>query len=289
MLIAHISDFHVLEPTEVFSGRVDTADGLRRAIAAINDHTPRPDLVIATGDLVNDAQPGQYDHLRALLSDLVPPALFVAGNHDERRACASLISAHAEADTTAGTDDASVAAGPEHRLRVLESSADQHSCFVAEFGALIIVGLDTTIPGRHDGRLGEQQLHWLEDTLTTFADRDVLIAQHHPPFCTGIEQMDRMGLADAEAEAAVLERHDNVVGVLCGHLHRFIVSPIGNTVAMCAPSTGAQLALEIGDGHPAYTDETPAMLLHLHRPRQRLVTHVQPIPVPEPWLPDWAV
>ena len=283
MLIAHISDFHILDPGEIFSGRVDTAAGLRRAIDAINHHTPRPDLVIATGDLVNDATPGQYDQLRSLLSGLIPPALFVAGNHDERRACASLGFGHPSADDRSGD--------PTHdgRVRILEAmDADQHA-FVAEVDSLIVVGLDTTIPGRHDGQLGERQLAWLDSVLSNLAGRDVLIMQHHPPFSTGLEQMDAMGLTDAQAEDTVLERHRNVVGVLCGHLHRFITSPIGNTVAICAPSTGAQLALEIGDGHPAYTDETPAMLLHLMRPGQRLVTHVQPIPVPESWLPHWAV
>lgn len=283
MLIAHISDFHILDPGEIFSGRVDTAAGLRRAIDAINQYTPRPDLVIATGDLVNDATPGQYEQLRALLSDLVPPALFVAGNHDERRACASL---------GFGPDSPNVhVADQGHRgqARILESlDADQHA-FIAEMDSLVVIGLDTTIPGRHDGHLGDGQLEWLDSALSNLVDRDVLIMQHHPPFSTGLEQMDAMGLTDAHAEAAVLERHHNVVGVLCGHLHRFITSPIGNTIAVCAPSTGAQLALEIGDAHPAYTDETPAMLLHLVRPGERLVTHVQLIPVPESWLPHWAL
>jgi Icc protein len=289
MLIAHISDFHIVEPGHVFSGRVDTARGLRDAIDAINHHIPRPDLVIATGDLVNDATPGQYDQLREILNDLIPPVLFVPGNHDERRACEQLPSR--PMDLLDGSRHGSTTRATAHVnpvVDVLRSFPGEHTAVIAEFADLIIIALDTTIPGRHDGLLGQRQLDWLDAALSEFADRNVLIAQHHPPFSTGIEQMDQMGLVDADDEAAVLERHHNVVGVLCGHLHRFIASPIGNTVAVCAPSTGAQLSLNIGGAHPAYTDERPAMLLHLLQPGHRLVTHVQPIPVPEAWLPEWA-
>ncbi len=289
MLIAHISDFHIVEPGQIFSGRVDTAQGLRHAVDAINRHTPRPDLVLATGDLVNDATPAQYDQLREILTPLIPPIMFVPGNHDERRACellATQLSDQTDDENQKSSTRATTDAAPT--VRVGRAFPGEHIAAVSEFADLIIIGLDTTIPERHDGRLGHRQLDWLDDALTEFSDHRVLIAQHHPPFTTGIEQMDQMGLLDADAEAAVLERHRNVVGVLCGHLHRYIASPIGNTVAICAPSTGAQLALNIGGAHPAYTDETPAMLLHLLQPGHRLVTHVQPIPVPEAWLPDWA-
>ena len=84
MLIAQITDCHIVEPGGLMADRVDPAAGLRRAIAVINDLDPRPDLVLATGDLVNDGTPAQYDHLVPLLDQIAAPLLVIPGNHDDR-------------------------------------------------------------------------------------------------------------------------------------------------------------------------------------------------------------
>jgi 3',5'-cyclic AMP phosphodiesterase CpdA len=279
MIIAHISDFHIVEPGMTFSGRVDTAAGLHRAVQAINALDPLPDLVVATGDLVNDGTAAQYRHLEELLAPLVPPMLAIPGNHDERSIFTALFGARRIAAATANANGAV----PE-----LIGTGPRDTTFVTRFNDIITIGLDTTVEGRHDGRLGAEQLEWLDETLTDHAGQPVVIVQHHPPFATGIEQMDEMGLGDAAEQREVLSHHVNVNGVLCGHLHRFITAAVGSGVAVCAPSTGAQLALQIGSLHPAYTDETPALLLHLVERPERLVSHVHPIPTPSPWLPEWA-
>ena len=52
MLIAQISDCHIVSRDEVFADRVDSAAGLVRAIETIRALDLQPDLVLATGDLV---------------------------------------------------------------------------------------------------------------------------------------------------------------------------------------------------------------------------------------------
>ena len=51
MLIAQISDSHMLPPGEIAYGRSDTEAALRAAVAAVN--TARADVVIHTGDFAH--------------------------------------------------------------------------------------------------------------------------------------------------------------------------------------------------------------------------------------------
>ena len=71
MLIAQITDFHIVEPGGLMADRIDPSVGLAAAIDMINELDPMPDLVLATGDLVNDGLSAQYDQQ-------------IPGNHDDR-------------------------------------------------------------------------------------------------------------------------------------------------------------------------------------------------------------
>ena len=50
VLIAQISDLHITPPGALAYGRVDTAAALLRAIDTLNAMSPRPDLVVISGD-----------------------------------------------------------------------------------------------------------------------------------------------------------------------------------------------------------------------------------------------
>ena len=70
MLIAQISDMHVKPPGELLYDRIDTAGFLERAVAHVNALDPRPDIVIATGDLVDGGKAEEYALLKRLLAPL---------------------------------------------------------------------------------------------------------------------------------------------------------------------------------------------------------------------------
>jgi Icc protein len=82
MLIAQISDFHLKPKGELAYAVSDTAAPLRRAVAHLNALQPAPDVVLITGDLVDDGAPASYALLRELLSPLHAPFFLVVGNHD---------------------------------------------------------------------------------------------------------------------------------------------------------------------------------------------------------------
>ncbi len=264
MLICQITDCHVVEPDKLLYGRVDTAAGLREAVAHIEAMVPRPDVVIATGDLVNAGRPSQYEHLASLLRPIDVPVYPVPGNHDDRTAMRACFDALAPG----GPDDPIDYVIDDHEVR--------------------LIGLDTSIPGRHDGRLSPHQLTWLDEQLALAPETPTLLFLHHPPFRTGIDWMDASGLAGREALAAVVARHDQLGTIVCGHLHRPIQALVGGAVATTWPSTGAQVALAL-DGTPhQYVDERPAVALHLWHPEAGVVSHTSFVGSPRTWIPSWV-
>ena len=60
MLIAQITDLHIAEPDAEIHDFVDTNENLARAVKFLNRHAPRPDVVLATGDLTDHGRPEQY-------------------------------------------------------------------------------------------------------------------------------------------------------------------------------------------------------------------------------------
>lgn len=240
MLIAHITDLHVRRPGELAYRRVDTAAFLRRCVAHILARQPQPDLVVATGDLVDSGQPEEYEHLAELLAPLPMPLYLIAGNHDERGALR--------------------AAFPQHHYL---GHQDEFIQYTASAGPLQIVALDTVQPGEGGGLLCRKRLRWLEEQLVIHRQRPVVILMHHPPFITGIAFMDKVGLQTAYPLEPMIRRHPNVERILCGHVHRTIVTRFGGTAAVTCPSPAHQVALDLQpDGPAMFVMEPPGYMLH---------------------------
>src|SRR5262245_36147212 len=253
MLIAQISDTHISTPDSRNDRDFRTAEHLARAVAHLNDLSPRPDVVIATGDLVERGQVEEYERLRDILAPLAMPLYLIPGNHDDR---VNLVR----------TFDG-------HRYLPRDGGFLQ---YVVDDWPVRLVALDTLIPGESGGRLCEERLRWLDARLTDAPDCVTVVLMHHPPFATGIRKMDQMGLDGAGALAGVIRRHPQVERIVCGHLHRPIMRRFAGTVACTCPATAHQMALELGEIPRLSTVmEPPACLLHLWLGHELgLVSHV---------------
>jgi 3',5'-cyclic AMP phosphodiesterase CpdA len=251
MLIAQISDTHVRPVGALYKDVVDSNRMLADAVRHLNALAPRPDLVLVTGDLVDQGDPAEYAALRGLLADLAIPYRVMPGNHDERQAFRRAFGDHdyLPADT-----------GPLH--------------YAVEDFPVRIVALDSTVPGRHHGAIDAAGRDWLARTLAADRTRPVVIVLHHPPFACGIPYLDTYMCAEPEKLAAIIARFDHVERVLCGHVHRPIQLRWANTLVCSCPSTATQIALRLTENAaPASYAEPPACLLHWWRPGQGMITH----------------
>ena len=250
VLLAQISDFHVGLPGSDVERRYDSAARLERAERHLCRMEPRPDVVLCTGDLVNDGLAEEYARLAALLKPLSMPCYLIPGNHDDREQLRAAFAG----------------------LGYLPARG--FLCYVVEAGPLRLIALDTHVPGAPGGKLCEERLAWLDARLSEAPTRPTLVLMHHPPFHTGIHRADAMGLDGADGFATVIARHPQVERVLCGHLHRPIVKRFAGTVASTCPSTMHQVELDLGaPGRLALVPEPPACQLHLWAESLGLVSH----------------
>jgi 3',5'-cyclic AMP phosphodiesterase CpdA len=142
-----------------------------------------------------------------------------------------------------------------------------------------LIGLDTQVPGQPGGRLCAERLAWLDARLGEAAARPTVVFMHHPPFVTGLQAMDAMGLEGKEELAAVIRRHPQVERLVCGHVHRPMTRRFAGTVATTCPATAHQIALELPPTpRLSVVMEPPACMLHLWLGADAgLVSHVSVI------------
>lgn len=265
MLIAQISDMHVKAEGELLFKRLDTPGYLERAVAHINALDPRPDLVLATGDLVEAGKPEEYAHLRRLLAPLAMPVYLTPGNHDARDALREAFADHAYLPRTGFLQ------------------------YTIETYAVRLIALDSLVPGKTRGELCAERLGWLEARLAE-SDRPTIVAVHHPPFDCGIAAFDGERLDEgSERLAELVRRHPNVERLICGHVHRPIQVRWAGSMASIAPSTAHQATLDLHES-PLFSMmmEPPGLALHLWRPGTGLITHLSYIGTyagPHPFRP----
>jgi 3',5'-cyclic AMP phosphodiesterase CpdA len=256
VVIAQISDLHIMPAGMLAYRRVDTAAALARCVKELNRFAPRPDLVVISGDLVDAPSPSAYEHLRQLLVPLEIPFAAVPGNHDDR----DLLRA-------AFPDSYAHQSGALNSLRAI--------------GAVDLVLIDSVTPGRDYGTLERETLAWLETVLAAAPTRPALLFLHHPPFVTGIEHMDVQNLRNAGELAAILRRHPRARLVAAGHVHRAVATRFAGASATICPAPNHAVALDLDARLPSsFIIEPPAFHLHVWSAGEdfgSVVTHWVPI------------
>lgn len=258
MIIAQLTDLHVVARGQKLSSVLDTIAMARDAVTHVNELAPRPDLVLATGDLVDNGEPAEYEMLRELLDELRAPYYVIPGNHDRRAALLESFQGHLEAD------------------------ANGFVQYVIDGYPARLVALDTLNEGEEDGLLCDERLAWLDQTLSEEPDQPTLIFMHHPPFETGVWWMDAAGLAGSGKLRDLVERHTQIQRIICGHVHRPIQMLIGRALVSVAPSTAYQVHLDLTpESPPRIILEPPACTLHVWN-GEAFVSHTSYVKWPHP-------
>jgi 3',5'-cyclic AMP phosphodiesterase CpdA len=242
--LAQISDTHV----RADDGGV-AADQLKRALAQAAQY--RADLILLTGDLVNDERQDEYDVLAQVIADPPAPLYLMPGNHDDRDLIRRTFSRHVYLP----------------RQGALSYAIDS-------FDVRVIV-VDQVVSGETHGLLTEEGARWLDATLAAAPDRPTIVALHHPPFLTHDMLFDQIGLLDAELFTSVIARHRQVVRVICGHHHRVAIGQAAHAPVIVAPSTSWTYGLAMFPGQQIApkTGEEPGWMLHAWTAAGGLASH----------------
>ncbi|MEO6715674.1 MAG: metallophosphoesterase [Novosphingobium sp.] len=254
MLIGQVTDIHIgFEP-----GNPDEPNmhRLNAVLERLFDGPNRLDLLLLTGDLTENGDADSFRRLAGALESAPCPVWPIPGNHDERTAFAETFS--------------------------YVPMTGAFAQYALNAGRLRLLMLDTLDPGRHGGAFCEARAAWLRGELAAFPDRPTVIVMHHPPFVSGIDWMDPdpgeewiMRFAEATRE------HGQIEAILCGHLHRSVVTRWNGAPLIVCPSSAPSVALDLSpidptrpDNRALIRDAPPGYALHRWDGRN-LVSHFE--------------
>jgi 3',5'-cyclic AMP phosphodiesterase CpdA len=262
VLIAQITDLHLGQKDvprykalwERFEQVLVDLQALRR----------QPDILMLTGDLVEDFNVDTYDQLKTRLDNVGIPWMAGIGNHDEKTVAVE---------------------------RLGLETADEFVHYVRDIGPVRIFMLDTTAPNQHGGSFCERRVEWLTRALSDQPTRPTFIACHHPPIPTGIAWMEPQTQTGWQSRLEdLINKHANVLQIACGHVHRAISRSFASTNVSVCRSTAFQVKLELApidpdvpDGRPLMIDEPPGYALY-HYDGQNMSVHHGISPEGDPLL-----
>ncbi len=244
VVIAHVSDLHL-------DGEPRSTDRARAVLDYLEDLPFDLAAVLVTGDIADHGKRVEYECARTLLTSR-HPVLVCPGNHDERAAFREVLLAQ-----PAG-------AGPVNQ--------------VLRTDGITLAVCDSSIPGRDDGFLEEGTLVWLDRVLEESpGDVPALVAFHHPPVALHIPFVDRIRQRGEDGLAAVVGRHPNVLGLLCGHAHTAAATTFAGLPLLVAPGVVSTLRLpweqRAHPGDDIDMTHPPGVAFHVVDENGRLTTH----------------
>ena len=116
MLLAEITDTHLMDGGVRAYGTVETRTHLASAVSTIAGLTPKPDALLVAGDISEDGTEGSYALFRDMVAPLGMPTYVIPGNHDSRALMRAAFVADGYMAATGPLDYAVVTSALSHSL-----------------------------------------------------------------------------------------------------------------------------------------------------------------------------
>ena len=103
----------------------------------------------------------------------------------------------------------------------------------------LLIGLDTSIENKFEGKLAPEQLLWLDNTLKANSDKFIMIVMHHPAFqATASDKTvwKRFVLENSDEFLKIINKYPQVKLILSGHHHNYAVKNIAGKLFISLPS-----------------------------------------------------
>ncbi len=239
MIIAQISDTHIALDTPDAGRRIRDFE---RTIADINALDPAPDVIVHTGDIVDNGRPDEYAQAAATLAKARAPVYVLPGNKDNR---ANLRRAFSHAGRFA----------PD--CEFLD--------YAIEGFAVRLLALDTLSLRSNKGDICRERVSRLIDMIDAETARPIAVFTHHPPFEVMVGP-DRLHFETPEAMAELrraLQHSGRVIAVFSGHVHRPAEGSVGSIPALVMPAVATGLRM---GAYPAAMKTRPIYNLHRYDP-----------------------
>lgn len=233
--VVQITDSHLYVDRDVELLKMNTQDSFERVLALVADNEPAMELILATGDITQDASPAAYERFAQYLQPFRVPFYWIPGNHDHRAVMARM-----------------------NQQGALYQEASRKRITVGHWQILM---LDSSVPGEVYGHLSAEELAFLDRALSEASTDPALphslVCLHHNPHPGTASWMKGIGLRNADDLLAILAGHDTVRAVLHGHIHQNLDYEENGIRFLCTPSTCIQFKsgvtdFTLDDRAPAY-------------------------------------
>ena len=224
----HLTDPHLFADTAGDLRGTVTYASLRAALDHYRRNEWRADIVISTGDLVQDDSAGAYRHFCELLGALALPVYCVPGNHDVRAVMQEVLADH-----------------------------QFNYCTSIEHGNWLIASIDSCVAGKAGGHIAATELDRLDAEISRSGMPHVMVCLHHPPVQMGSKWLDSVGLTNADEFLARASASGTVKLALFGHVHQPCEAEHGGITILGTPSTCRQFTprsdtFAVDENPPAY-------------------------------------
>lgn len=218
---AQVSDVHYYTGTNntTYKMIAESPKLLDDAIEQINA-IPNLSFVMFTGDLIDKAFEKELSAFLPHTKNIKAPWYFAFGNHDTMMG---------------GYLNPSLYMQLVNKYNKNYKFEKTYYSFIPQKGYKVIV-LDTIIRDRltSNGRLGDEQIAWLDNELKNSQKDTVLIFMHIPILEPYVSPNHR--LLDAYKVEDILAKYKNPIGIFQGHYHGAKITQKGNILYVSCPS-----------------------------------------------------
>jgi len=206
--ILHITDCHILPClNDTFLG-INTEYYFRAVLELALEENCHFDLIILSGDLVQDPHHESYLRILKYLEATQIPCVCLPGNHDDIQLMQQIFNTP------------------------LVSCQKQ-----ILLGNWQLIFLNSQIQGESGGRLSNQELNFLEKCLGNYPDHYALIAVHHHCLETKSAWMDTMIIENNLELWALINRYPKAKTIINGHIHQLMDKEHLGVRVLGTPST----------------------------------------------------
>lgn len=207
--ILHITDTHLFENENGALLGVKSNASFLSVINEIKRSNKKYDLIVATGDFVQDGSKKSYARFAEQIKQFNTPCVWLAGNHDNFSYMQEVFSSYQLA---------------KNKVVMLGDN-------------WLIVLLNSQVVGQAYGLLPKSELQFLEKALLAHTDKNAMVFLHHHPIDSGCHWLDEHILKNRDELEKIVQKFTSIKGLGWGHIHQQQDHVWHNCQAFSTPST----------------------------------------------------
>jgi len=210
--LLQLTDTHLFKDAAGKLLGITTQDSFHAILHEIDRLALPFDLILATGDIVQDQTQEAYAHFVSGIARWQQPCYWIGGNHDER----------------------------SNMWQIMQNSQLRADKCIDVGANWIVVLLDSQVEGYPYGILSAEQLDFLQDRLVAYPHHHVLISLHHNVLPVGSAWLDQHKLKNSAQFWEVVDKYPQVKAVLGGHVHQEFDQMYHGVRIITSPATCVQ-------------------------------------------------